>query len=103
MDLSRSGCWPVPLGGFAGWADLGLEARPRAKAGALAAENGGASLPPRLRVVTCQGGAEAAAALEAGSWRWSMFCGLEPGSTRCPDTWSLRVGWEQTSVIAVDQ
>ena len=58
---------PLPLGGFAGWADLVLEARPRAKAGALAAENGGGSLPLRLHVVTCQAGAEAAATLEAGS------------------------------------
>ena len=44
----------VPLGGSAGWAQLGLEAMPRAKAGTLAAENGPGSLPSRLYIVGVQ-------------------------------------------------
>ena len=43
-----------PLGGFAGWAELGLEVMPGANAGALAAENGPGSLPSRLYIVGVQ-------------------------------------------------
>lgn len=69
----------VPLGGSAGWAELGRgcstgggEGRGRS----CAAENRAGPLPQGCTPSTCRAGVEAAATLEPGSWSLSMFGGL---------------------------
>lgn len=63
----------VPLGGFAGWAALGMEGRPRAEAGALAAKNRLGFCHGGCTLSVYQGGVEAATTLEPGSWKLHVW------------------------------
>ena len=88
----------VPLGGSSGWAELGLEAMPGAKAGTLASEK---ALGLCHQGSTSLGAAEVAATLEVGSWRLSMLRRLEPGSMGCPDSghWGWGGNWPASLVL----
>lgn len=68
-----------PLGGFAGWAELGWKGGPEQRQELLQLRTGLGLCHRGCPSSRHRGGEEAAALMEAGSWRLSVFRGLEPG------------------------